>query len=544
MEISLLTLGLVVGALVMAYRFFTKNYFYFANKPIQFLKPSFPFGNQGALMMGKVTIFQHGRVLYEAFPNARVFGMFHLRQPVYLVRDPEMIKQITVKDFDHFVDHMATGLDDNTNEEMLLPNSLISLRGQKWRDMRATLSPAFTGSKMRIMFGLIAECAHSMMAHFCEEETKARANGHAGLQLEMKDVMSRFANDVIGTAAFGIKVDSFRDPQNEFISMARSITNQENLWKAVKLLGFTFFPKLMSRLNIDFLSKEEDRFFRGTITETMRVRDEQQIFRPDMIELLMQAKKGSLKHQQADEPQVAAEGFATVEESQIGRRAHDRRWTDSELVAQAFIFFFAGYETISWTISFALYELAIAEDIQQKLFLELREAESSLGDGGEDISYEKLQSLRYLDMVVSETLRKWPIGTLLNRECVRDYEYDDGNGTKFTIEKGMAVFISVIGMHFDPKYYTDPERFDPERFSEENRKNIQPGTYIPFGVGPRNCIGSRFALMEVKAVLYYLLKQFRVVPCARTQIPLQLKKSATQFATEHGVWLEFQSRAS
>ncbi|XP_052862555.1 probable cytochrome P450 9f2 [Anopheles cruzii] len=544
MEISLLTLGLVVGALVMAYRFFTKNYFYFADKPIPFLKPSFPFGNQGPMMMRKVTIFQHSRMLHEAFPDARVFGMFHMRQPMYLVRDPEIIKQITVKDFDHFVDHMATGMDDNTNDDMLLAHSLISLRGQKWRDMRATLSPAFTGSKMRIMFGLIAECAHSMIAYYREEVTKARANGHGGLQLEVKDVMSRFANDVIGTAAFGIKVDSFRDPQNEFISMGRSILNQESVWKGLKLLGFAFFPKLMALLKIDFLSKEEDRFFRGTIAETMRVREEQNIFRPDMIELLMQAKKGTLKHQPTDEPQVATEGFATVQESQIGRRTHDRRWTDNELVAQAFLFFAAGYETISWSMSFALYELAINQDIQQKLFAELHEAEAELGDGGEDISYEKLQSLRYLDMVVSETLRKWPIAVMVNRECVQDYEYNDGNGTKFSIEKGMVVLISIIGMHFDPKYYTDPERFDPERFSEENRKNIHPGTYIPFGVGPRNCIGSRFALMEIKAVLYYLLKQFRVVPCARTQIPLQFKKSVTQFATEHGVWLEFQPRSS
>uniref|UniRef100_A0A182QUS0 Uncharacterized protein n=1 Tax=Anopheles farauti TaxID=69004 RepID=A0A182QUS0_9DIPT len=550
MEISLVTLALVVGAFVAAYRYFTKYYFYFADKPIPFLKPSFPFGNTGPLMMKKVDLFQHFKNLYDAFPDARIFGSYNLRQPAYVVRDPELAKQFTVKDFDYFADHMSNGVEqaDQSNSHSLLVNSLVSLRGQKWRDMRATLSPAFTGSKMRLMFTLIAECGQTMVEHFRSEERKARASvgGGKGLQMEVKDVMSRFANDVIGTAAFGIKVDSFREPNNQFISVARSVTNQESLAKAIKMIGFTFVPKLMMKLNIDFLAPEEDRFFRDTILETMRTREEKGIFRPDMIELLMQAKKGSLKHQQESEQKQdrdAAEGFATVEESQVGRRTHDRVWTDSELIAQAFIFFFAGFETISWTLSFALYELAINEDIQTKLYDEVHETEQSL-DEGQTLSYEKLQSMPYLDMVVSETLRKWSIGTLLNRECIRDYQYDDGRGVKFTIEKGALIFIPVVGMHYDPQYYPNPERFDPERFSVENRKNIKSGTYLPFGAGPRNCIGSRFALMETKVVLYYLLLHFRVLACAKTQIPLKLKKSSTQFATEQGIWLEFQSRSS
>ncbi|XP_058129347.1 cytochrome P450 9e2-like [Anopheles coustani] len=545
MEISLLTLALVVGLFVLAYRYFTKNYFYFADKPIPSMKPSFPFGNSGPLVMKKVDLFEHFKNIYNAFPNSSIFGMFNLRQPAYIVRDPAVVKLITVKDFDHFADHMITGFeqDDNNHNDLLFSNSLVSLRGQKWRDMRATLSPAFTGSKMRLMFSLIAECGQSMLEHFRAEEKKAISGGASGLQLEMKDVMQRFANDVIGTAAFGIKVDSYRDPNNEFITMGRSVTDRSSPMKALKMLGFAFAPKLMTRLKIDFLSLEEDQFFRQTILETMRMREEKGIFRPDMIELLMQAKKGSLRHaQKAEEAsQSASEGFATVDESQVGRRAHDRVWTDTELVSQAFIFFFAGFETISWTLSFALHELAVAENIQQRLYEEVRDAEEALEEG-KSLTYEQLQSLPYLDNVISETLRKWPIGTVLNRECIRDYHYDDGKGTSFTMEKGANVFIPIIGFHFDPKYFPNPDRFDPDRFNEENRKNIQNGTYLPFGAGPRNCIGSRFALMEAKAVLYYLLLHFRVLPCEKTQIPLKLKKSSTEFATEKGVWLEFQSR--
>lgn len=91
-------------------------------------------------------------------------------------------------------------------------------------------------------------------------------------------------------------------------------------------------------------------------------------------------------------------------------------------------------------------------------------------------------------MVVSETLRRWPPGAFTDRLCLKDYHFDDGN-LSFTIEKGQQLWISFSALHHDPNYFPDPLKFDPERFSDENKHNIQPGTYVPFGFGPRNCIG-------------------------------------------------------
>lgn len=94
-----------------------------------------------------------------------------------------------------------------------------------------------------------------------------------------------------------------------------------------------------------------------------------------------------------------------------------------------------------------------------------------------------------MDQVTCETLRKWPSQPDIDRVCVRDFTYDDGNGLKFNIEKGIAVRFPIYGIQHDAKYFPDPEKFDPERFSDENKHNIAPDTYFPFGVGPRNCIG-------------------------------------------------------
>ncbi|XP_055529184.1 probable cytochrome P450 9f2 [Wyeomyia smithii] len=538
LEVSLLTVAVCLTLAVLIYRYVTRNYYYFADKPIPFLKPVFGIGNTGPLLFKKRDFFEHFTTLYRSFPDAKVFGFFSMTDPFYMVRDPDMVKKITVKDFDHFVDHTSMSNDEELdNPHMLIANTLVALRGNKWRDMRATLSPAFTGSKMRQMFTLVTECGQSMVQYYREQSSQ-----QGPPVLEMKEVFSRFANDVIATTAFGIQVNSFREQNNVFYTLGKTVSNPTGVLQALKMLGYTLFPKLMFKLNIDFISAEHDKFFRGTVMETMKVREEKNIFRPDMIELLMQAKRGSLKHQTDEPKETTGEGFATVEESQVGKRNHNRVWTDNELIAQAFIFFFAGFETVSMTLSLVAYEITRNPDVQAKLYEEIVRTEADLA--GKPLTYEVIQGMKYLDMVISETLRLWPIATLVERKCVKDYLYDDGHGCRFTIEKGKSVFVSAIGLHRDPQYYPEPEKFDPERFSEENRSKINMNTYLPFGIGPRNCIGSRFALMEMKAIVYYLLLNFSFEVHEKTQIPLKFEKSPTRLKPEKGIWVEFRPRAS
>lgn len=98
----------------------------------------------------------------------------------------------------------------------------------------------------------------------------------------------------------------------------------------------------------------------------------------------------------------------------------------------------------------------------------------------------QISGLQYLDMVVSETLRMYPILPVLDRKAMNNYQIP---GTNVIIEKGTPVFIPLLGMHYDPQYFPKPDLFDPERFSEENRKSRTNYVYMPFGEGPRNCIG-------------------------------------------------------
>lgn len=116
-------------------------------------------------------------------------------------------------------------------------------------------------------------------------------------------------------------------------------------------------------------------------------------------------------------------------------------------------------------------------------------------------------------MVINETLRMFSPAKRLDRVASNDYEY---NGLK--IDKGQIIMVPIYTLHHDPEIYPNPDVFDPERFNEENRKTRENVVFLPFGAGPRNCIGLRFALMEMKLFLSTILSKYRFVKCEITPV--------------------------
>lgn len=416
-------------------------------------------------------------ISYNKISFNRIVGIFAFRKPVLLLRDPEMVRRLAVTDFDHFINRQQL-IDEKTDK--LFGNSLFMMHGEKWRDMRTSLSPAFTGSKMRKMFELIGDCAVNMCKHYKTEALKIQDRS---INEEMKALFGRCANDVIATAAFGISVNSFANENNEFLVNGRRMLNFTTIASALRLLLIKVVPWIARAFDVQLIDPRATRFFRRLVLDTMETRQRQKIHRPDMINIMMQLKHGRVTE---DGDHVEHEEFAAVVESNVGKREVKREWSDTELIAQCFLFFGAGFETTSTILSFTSYELATHPDIQQRLFEEITEVNERLQ--GKRLPYDEIMKMAYLDMVICEALRKWPPAIFTNRECVKDYEYDDGEN-RLTINKGTAVWIPIRSFQNDPRYFASPEHFDPERFNDDNKVNIIPGTYIPFGVGPRNCIG-------------------------------------------------------
>lgn len=527
-----LALFLLVVLLVL-YVFVIRTWSYFTDRNVKFERGIPALGTLASVVLGRASIVDEIAKVYNKYPNDRYVGMFEIGgKPSVMIRDPEIIKAISIKDFDSFVNH---NLQVDRDADPLMGRVLFSAKDQKWRDMRSILSPLFTGSKMRMMTSLMAESIEDCTSYLHQELIEKSASGGA-LEYNMMDILSACANDVIGSCAFGIRTNSLKDKDNEFFQTGKSITYAV---QNVKTLVVSSLPRLASWLKLKIIDKKYDDFFRDVVRSNIQQRKEQNIVRNDMIHLMMLAKQGNLDLKEKDE--LADAGFATISEVISSRAAEKLKdLSEDDFVAQCLIFFLAGFTGVSTTMCFLCHELALNPDIQDRLRSEIDETHESLD--GERVTYEALQKMFYLDQVISEVLRKWSAGALLDRRVNKQYTLENTDGSKLVLQPGDLVWFSAYAVHRDPKYYPDPEKFDPERFSVENRKSIESGAYLPFGHGPRSCIGTRFALMELKATIYYLLRDFYLECSPKTDVSLKLKVGTFSLDAENGFWLQLKPR--
>lgn len=184
---------------------------------------------------------------------------------------------------------------------------------------------------------------------------------------------------------------------------------------------------------------------------------------------------------------------------------------------------------------FTLYELAMNQDIQERL---RQENDEVLEKHEGEITYDGIMEMKYLDMVFNESMRKYPVVDSQVRQSSKDFKIPNSN---MTIPKDTLVMISSAALHHDERFFENPSKFDPERFTEENVKNRHPFAYIPFSEGPRICIGSRFGIMQTKIALVKLLRKYRFSPCDKTPNPIKFSPSAAFQSPVGGMWLKLEN---
>ncbi|XP_029663904.1 cytochrome P450 9e2-like [Formica exsecta] len=499
--VYLIALTVIAGALGLYYYIF-KNVNFFKKRGIPYKTPFPILGNMAGIIFRRENLFDVAKNMYDLHPEAKYVGMFDMTTPIIVIRDPDLIKSIALKNFDLFPDH-RTFIEEH--QDPLFGKNLFSLKGERWRQIRPLLSPAFTSSKMKSMFKLMSKCAAEFSNYLAQMPTEKR-------MMEIKDAFTRYTNDVIATCAFGISVDSMRNPNNEFYVYGKEATTFGRI-TLIKLYIYRSFPWLAKILQLRIIRDKIANFFRDLVEDTIKTRDENGIVRPDMLQLMMETRGKEGK------PKLSIE----------------------DMVSQAFIFFFGGFDSTSTLMCFAAHEIAVNAQIQKKLQDEI---DKVLEESNGLAPYEIVNNMEYLDAVISEALRMYPIPSL-DRICVKSFELPPTlPGTKpFTIKKGEGIWIPIYGLHQDPQYFEEPEKFDPERFLGERKKeSLNCGAYLPFGLGPRMCIGNRFALMETKVLLFHLLARCDLKPCKKTSMPLKLSKDGFNPRPDGGFWLGVSPR--
>lgn len=185
--------------------------------------------------------------------------------------------------------------------------------------------------------------------------------------------------------------------------------------------------------------------------------------------------------------------------------------SDAEVIGNSIIFLEAGFETSSTALGYITHCLVNHLDVQEKVRQELRTA---VEKNDNVISYDLLSNLPYMDAVIYETLRIYPPVTFfVSRLASEDYRYQN-----IVIPKGSGIQIPVQSIHRNEQFWPEADNFQPERFFGSNKNNVDKLFWIPFGSGPRNCIGMRFALVEIKLVIAKLLLNYRLLPGPRTEM--------------------------
>lgn len=281
-----------------------------------------------------------------------------------------------------------------------------------------------------------------------------------------------------------------------------------------------------------------NQFFISSIQKIIRQREEQPPGqrRRDFLQLMLDARssKGSVSLEHFDTAEHPAEldlrnQPASDQDERLppqdpsSRRPQRKTISEDEIVGQAFVFLLAGYETSSNTLAFTCYLLAIHPECQRKV----QEEVDDFFSRHESPDYTNVQELKYLDMVISETLRLYPPGFRFARDIEQDCVL---NGQ--LLPKGASLEIPAGFLHYDPEYWPEPESFVPERFTPEAKAARHPFVYLPFGAGPRSCVGMRLAQLEIKMALVRLFSRFSFEACAETKVSWTLTKLSTYISNE------------
>lgn len=481
------------------------NLHYWKDRGVPQLEPAFFFGD--VKHAGRKSVSELFSYFYNRFKRMGVKhgGVYMLSRKSWVPVDRALIKSILIKDFNHFTAHQPP------MAKTIFFDNLFHMDGEKWQDMRRKLTPTFTSGKMKMMYAILLEKTKGLV-RLVDEMIEQKET------TDIKGLLARFTTDVIGSCGFGVECNSLEDVNSEFFQQGQKIFQEVNKNHSLVRMFFGIFG-LVKPIKLDVAGIET--FFSGVVKQTLDYREKNKIVRKDFMHLMIQLKnKGAVTEIMNENDDVYVK---TVDKEVMSFH---------EIASQALLFFTAGFETSSTTMSYTLLELTQYQDVQKKLREEIRNV---LKKYNGEMTYEALQEMTYADEVLNEALRMHPPVGMVPRTCTKTYKLPDSD---IIIEKGTNVSIAVLGIHMDPDYFPEPEKFIPERFSAENKSKIQDMTYMPFGDGPRQCLGMRFGLLQSKIGLVSLINQFNFKLNEATPYPPKYLHSAFILTVDGGIYLE------
>ncbi len=370
--------------------------------------------------------------------------------------------------------------------KLALGNGLLSSEGAFWKKQRHLMQPTFYKKNLEELFKKMQAVGEK----YCDEIESREESG-----FNVNKEMMRLTADMVLATLFS----SENSHDNDKIYTAMNAAQEYILYRTHNphLIPFTYINGKHARFKNDLA------FFNQNIFDIINERKKLKERPADLLSMLLEAK-----------------------DADTGEPMSDQQLRD-ELIT----IFAAGHETSSNALSWTFYLLLKNPLILSKLREEIDEKFDP-----KNISFAQIMQLSYTRQVLEESMRMFPPAWAIGRENI---SADEINGC--TIPKKSILFVSVYSLHFNPRYWENPEEFNPDRFSKEASKNRPTLAYIPFGAGPRMCIGNHFAMMEMQLILAMLIKKFDFT-FAKGNGPVEMKPLVT-LKSKEDILLTIKKRA-
>ncbi|KOB66171.1 Cytochrome P450 Cyp6b29 [Operophtera brumata] len=518
------------------YLYFTRTFNHWKSRGIIGPEPFPFFGNLKETALRRKNITDVFRKFYDEFPNEKVVGIYRMTTPSLVLHDLDVIKNVLIKDFDVFLDR---GVEFSKEG---LGSNLFHSDGDTWRVLRNRFTPQFTSGKLKNMLHLMTERGESFLEYVgkvCDQQPDH----------EVQQLVQKFAMSTISACAYGLDIDTIHDKIDVLRRMDELMFNSTYFEKLDML-----YPGILKKINESLFPAFVTNFFYDLVNKVITERNGVAGNRNDFMDLILEIRqqtfvtnffydlvnkviteRNGVAGNRNDFMDLILEIRQQSEVYGTTRNVDDKAYGWCYRCA-SLRFYAAGYETSAVTMCFLLYELAKNPDIQEKLHAEIIEV---LKRHEGKMTYETLQDMTYMGKVFDETLCMYPIVEPLLRSAMIDYKVP---GTDIVIEKGTMALVSISGIHYDAKYYPDPKKFDPVRFSAENSRDRHSCAYMPFGIGPRNFVGMWFAKVQSQVCISKLLSKFRVEMSKNTPAQVEMDPKRNLMGPNGGIPLRIVKR--
>ncbi|KAL7036962.1 hypothetical protein ACKWTF_009015 [Chironomus riparius] len=490
-QTTMLTILLLLFIVAITYYYLKWNYDFWQVRGVPFEKPVLFFGNFKKSITRLRHVSEDFTELYNKYKGtANFIGIFQMREPRIMVIEPKLVNEVLIRKFNHFSANEFSKIFNPKIDPLFTRNPFLA-SGDSWKEYRSEIATAFSSVRLRTMYPImesVVDNLHSQVIY------------HINQPFEARELSLRFTADIVSNCIFNLNSDCLSGCC-KVRTMSKKLSSPPKKTVLFMIIA-EIFPICRKFLPMKFITDDVEEFFLDFFERSMRLRKRTGIKVDDFLDYVISLReKKKLSHK--------------------------------DVAGHLTTFFSDGLETTSLLIAHTLYELANNEGVQCKL----RDEINRYIDTYDEISYDVLNEMAYLELVIAETLRLHPPFTIISKECTSDVRLEVTKGRTVLIEKGTNVYIPLYQIQNDPEYFPKPKEFIPERCSHHYSYD---GLYLPFGNGTRQCLGMKFASMACKAAVVQLVKNFKITVNSRTSEELRIDPNEFLNIKKGGLWLNFK----